>query len=464
MDKKVVKSLGVFSLCMMSVAAVLSLRNFPTMATYGWSSIGWYLIGTIFFFLPLALVAAELATTWPEKGGIFAWVKRAFGTQKGFLAVWGEWTETLVFFPTLLAFIAATVAYALFPEFAHNNIFFFIIMIAVMWGMMLFNFLGTRSSAWLSSIGSIMGTLLPAGLLILLAGSFLLGGNHIQTPFSADALVPEVSLGSLPFLASVLVLFSGMELAGFHALEAKNPQRTYAWAMLWAAALIFGFSVIGTLAIAFVVPAQEISLAGGLMQAFDLFLQKVNLAWLVVPIGLLIAIGAIAEFSTWYLGSSKGLHAVADEGSLPQSLRKRNQHGIPTRILAVQALLVSVFMMLFLFIPSINTSYWVLTAITSQVLAVMYMLIFAAAIKLRYSQPDVKRPFRVPGGKIGIWIIAGAGFLSSVFTFVIGFVPPSGLSISGWLYPVGIAAGVLALMTPPFFFHWRARRKSVNQD
>lgn len=459
MNKKAVKSLGVFSLSMISVAAVLSLRNFPTMATYGWASIGWYLIGTLLFFLPLSLVAAELATTWPQSGGIFAWVKRAFGMKKGFLAVWGEWSETLVFFPTLLAFVAATIAYALFPGLENNNAYFFAVAIVMMWSVVLFNFLGTKSSAMLSSVGSIAGTLLPAALLILLAGSFVIGGNAIEAQFSASALVPEISIATLPFLASVLVLFSGMEVAGFHALETKNPQRTYSLAMLWASLIIFGFSVIGTLAVAFVVPERDISLAGGLMQAFERFLDRVNLAWLITPLGLLIAFGAIAEFSTWLLGSSKGLHAVADSGSMPGVFKKRNRRGIPTRIIIMQAIVVSLFLSLFLFIPSINTSYWVLTAITGQILAIMYMLIFAAAIKLRYSEPNTKRPYKVPGGKIGIWLIAGAGFFSAAFTFGIGFVPPDRLTVNHAVFPIGLAIGVLLLSAPPFIFHRMAKAK-----
>lgn len=309
-----------------------------------------------------------------------------------------------------------------------------------------------------------MGTLLPASILILLAASFVFGGNAIELPFSGEALVPEIGLGTLPFLASVLVLFSGMELAGFHAREAKNPQRTYSLAMLWAALLIFGFSVIGTLAIAFVVPAREISLAGGLMQAYQLFLQRFDLAWLVTPIGVLIAIGAVAEFSTWLLGSAKGLHAVADAGSLPRFLYKQNRRGMPVRILSMQALIISIIMSLFLFIPSVNTSYWVLTAVTSQILAIMYMLIFAAAIKLRYSEPNTRRPFKVPGGIIGMWLIGGAGFLSSIFTFVIGFVPPNTLTVNQFFYPIGIALGVGLLVAPPFLFHYLAKRRQKAQN
>lgn len=465
LSKQNVKVLGVFSLTMISVAAVLSLRNFPTMATYGWSSIGWYLIGTLLFFLPLSLVAAELATAWPKNGGIFAWVKEAFDTKRGFLAVWCDWAENLVWFPTLLAFISATIAYALFPGLAQNNVFFFIVMVTLMWGVTFFNYFGTKLSSVLSSFGVIAGSLFPAALLIILAAAFVIGGHSIAIPFTPEALIPDLTVQNLPFLATVLVLFAGMELAGFHALETKNPQRTYSLAMLWAALIIFTFSVVATLAIAIVVPANQISLDAGLMQAFQQFFDKLGVSWLIAPIGLLIAFGAIAQFSTWLLGPAKGLHAVVKAGSLPQALLKQNKQGIPTRIMVLQALIGSAFMLVFLFVPAINTSYWMLTAVTAQILAIMYMLLFAAAIKLRYAQPGTKRPFKIPGGKFGIWVVGGAGLFSSIFTFIVGFVPPSNMSVGqAWLYPLGIAVGVAVLTLPPLIFHRIHHKTDERRD
>ena len=116
--KSKTKTLGVFVLAMINVAAVLSLRNFPPMAEFGWSSIGWYLIGTITFLIPLSMAGAELATGWPKGGGVYAWVKEAFGDMSGFIAVFCEWSNDLVWFPTILAFLASTLAFAINPKLA----------------------------------------------------------------------------------------------------------------------------------------------------------------------------------------------------------------------------------------------------------------------------------------------------------------------------------------------------------
>jgi amino acid transporter len=106
---------------------------------------------------------------------------------------------------------------------------------------------------------------------------------------------------------------------------------------------------------------------------------------------------------------------------------------------------------MFLFVPSINSSYWMLTALTTQILVLMYIMIFAAAIRLRYTQPDVPRAYKVPGGKAGIWTVAGLGIVGSAFSLIIGFVPPSG--VSHWptpVYVVVMLALIIVCSAPPF--------------
>jgi amino acid transporter len=103
--------LGPGGIALITVAAILTLRSLPSLAEYGWASIAFYVVGAIFFFIPLAFVAAELATGWPRAGGMYAWVKQGWGSQTGFLAVWFDWIENVVWFPTVLSFVAATLAY-----------------------------------------------------------------------------------------------------------------------------------------------------------------------------------------------------------------------------------------------------------------------------------------------------------------------------------------------------------------
>lgn len=81
--------LGVFTLAIMNVTAVVSLRGLPAEAVYGMSSAFYYLFAAIVFLIPTSLVAAELAAMFQDKqGGVFRWVGEAYGKKLGFLAIW----------------------------------------------------------------------------------------------------------------------------------------------------------------------------------------------------------------------------------------------------------------------------------------------------------------------------------------------------------------------------------------
>src|SRR5271154_1195083 len=92
--------LGVFTLAMMNFTAVVSLRGLPAEAEYGLGSIFYYVFAAVFFLIPVSLVAAELATGWPQKGGVFRWVGEAFGPRWGFVAIFLQWAESTIWFPT----------------------------------------------------------------------------------------------------------------------------------------------------------------------------------------------------------------------------------------------------------------------------------------------------------------------------------------------------------------------------
>lgn len=453
-------SLGVFALAMIEVTAVLTLRNFPSMAELGWHSVGWYVLGLILFFLPLSLVSAELAAAWPKGGGVYAWVREAFGEKRGFIAIWSDWAENLVWFPTVVSFIAATLAFVLFPSLAANRWLMLIIMLAIFWAVTLANFFGDRLSSMISTIGGVIGVIIPIGLIVILFFVYVFEGKPSAIPFSTSGLLPNFTSGSLPFVATIVLLFAGMEMAGFHALETKNPARDYPKAILFSASIIFVLSVLGTLAVAITIPTKELSLASGVIQAISTMVHAVGMPWLSVPIALMIVIGAIAQLSTYLVGPAKAMGVAAAQGNLPPRWREHNHFGSPVAVLLIQAAISTIFALLFVVVPSVNSAYWILTALTTQGLIVMYVLMFAAVIKLRYTQPDTKRPYRVPGGTTGIWIVSGVALLALAMAFVIGLFPTSVTDAPTWLYFIlMLAASLLLTVGAPFLF-WRYKKPS----
>lgn len=449
-----VKALGVFALAMINVAAVLSLRNYPSMATYGWSSIGWYVIGTISFLIPLTLAGAELATGWPQGGGVYAWVREAFGETAGFIAVFCEWSNNLVWFPTVLAFIASTFAYVLNPNLASNNLFMFVFMMIAFWGTTFISLMGEKVSSRFGSFGVIAGSIIPAVLIIVLGVIYASSDKPMALPsFSLAATVPTINISTLPFIATVVLLFAGMEMAGFHALEVRNPQRDFPKAMAVSSIIIFILTVLGTLAIAIVVPVNQLSLAAGLMQAFQAFLDAFNLTWLLAPLALLVTLGGLANLASWLAGPALGLGVVAARGNMPPFFAKTNKNGAPTGVLILQAAIGTLVSMLYLFIPSISAAYWILSAMTVLLLCIVYLFVFSALIKLRYSQPDTHRAFKIPGGTAGVWIVGGVGFLACLLTLIVSLLPPGNYeTMSPIAYAIVMLLGTAVLALPPLVF------------
>ena len=111
MEKR--RVISVFMLSMINVAAICNIANLSVTAQIGFSSLFYYILGALIFFIPVGLISAELATGWPERGGVYVWVREALGEKMGFVAIWMQWVENIIWYPTILAFTAATIAYVI---------------------------------------------------------------------------------------------------------------------------------------------------------------------------------------------------------------------------------------------------------------------------------------------------------------------------------------------------------------
>jgi len=419
--------LGTLAIAMMSVAGIFTLRTLPLMSEYGLAAIFYYIVIALVFFIPSALTCAELATGWPKTGGLYVWVREAFGPRIGFLAIWLEWINTVISFPATLAFITATVAYAIEPTLASNKYYMLSIMLILFWGATLVNFLGIKFSSWLSNIGLILGTIFPCLLIISLAIGWIFAGKPIQMDLSTTALIPDFGFTKSAFIVGLILGYSGMQISAFHAQEVDNPQKNFPRAMFIAVVAILFLSVFGSLAISLVVPHQKIGLVTGLMQAAVTFFTAFHMKWFIPVIAILTAVGTFAMLNLWVIGPCKGLLATARYGDLPKFMQRTNKHGAPTTLLLLQAIVGSAFSLIYLCMPTINSSYWILIALTSILTVLMCSLIFASVIKLRYTKPETPRAYKIPGGKFGVWIIAGAGITVCALAFFLGFMPPSQL-------------------------------------
>lgn len=419
------KALTASMIALINVAAVCNIKNFPLLAEFGFSVVLFLALSGIFFFIPVALVSSELASGWPDRG-VYTWVREAMGPRLGFLAIWLQWIENVIWYPTILSFIAATFAYIINPDLATNNLYVMTVILVTFWAVTWVNFLGMRVSGWISSISALFGTIVPIALIIVLGAGWVFGGHPSQIAFTWKAVLPDLSsLNELVLLSGVLLGLAGMEMSAVHARDVRDPRRDYPRGILLSAVLILIFSALGALAIAAVVPAKQIQLASGGMEAFRYLFHSFNMPWAVPIIAAVTTFGALGMMSTWVVGPSRGLHATAMHGDLPPIFHKANSKGMPVSILITQAIIVSILALVFLFMPTVNSSYWVLVALASILYQVMYVMMFISALILRYKQPDVHRVFRIPFGNTGIWVVSLFGIFGSLFGFVFGFLPPS---------------------------------------
>jgi amino acid transporter len=358
-----------------------------------------------------------------------------------------------VWFPTVLSFIAGTFAFAIDPNLANNGSYMFIVMMIAFWGCTLVAWLGPKLTARFNNVGVLLGSIFPSILLIIFGIVYLAQGKPLQIPgFSLEATIPTIDISTLPFVATIVLLFAGMEMAGFHALEVKNPKKDFPRAMLLAAVIIFLATVLGTLALAWVIPVDELNLAAGIMQAFSSFLDAFGLTSLIPWIAVLLTFGGLALLTNWLVGPVLGLGATSAEGLMPPFTRRLNKQGVPTGMLIIQGIIATGISLLYVFSPSVNQAYWILSALTVMLLCITYMFIFAAVIRLRITQPHTPRAFKIPGGLLGVWIIGGLGFLASAFSFVIGCLPTTATNISFAGYVTIMLIGTAALALPPLLF------------
>ncbi|MFD7298071.1 APC family permease [Streptomyces sp. NPDC059897] len=430
------------TLGLMTTASVASLRPSPSMALYGLAAIFLYLLPAVVFLLPTALVGAELASGWT--GGIYRWVSEALGKPLGFIAVWCQFAMTIAYYPSLLAYVASTFAYVIHPSLAENGLYVAICIVVLYWAGVYVSSRGTKTIAGLSSLGLIIGTLIPGVVLVVLGIVFLGQGNPSAAPMTADHwLPPWTGLASLVLIVNNFLSYAGMEMNGVHVSSLRSPRAEYPRSIFLATGLVLLIFILPALAISWVMPAKQLSLTAGLMQAFQAFFDHFGVGWMTRIVGVMLVCAALGGMLTWLAGPAKGLVLLSrQEGYLPPFLQKFNKYGVPQNVMVAQGVLTTLIGVLYAFSDNVSSQYWMFSVITIQIYLVAYLLMFVAVVRLRRSQPDVPRGFVVPA----VTAVAGVGFVASVLALVIGFVPPDQYDTGPlWRYLLIVGGGLLLL-------------------
>ena len=461
--------LSVTTLAIMNITAVVSLRGLPSEAVYGLSSAFYYLFAAIVFLIPTAMVAAELAAMFSDKqGGVFRWVGEAFGPRVGFLAIWLQWIESTIWYPTVLTFGAVSLAFigindASDAALASNKIFTLVTVLAIYWTA---TFIALKGIGWVGKIskwGGLIGTIIPAALLIVLGIIYIATGGHNYMDMNQSFIPDLTKLDNLVLASSIFLFYAGMEMMGVHVMDVNNPSRNYPKAIIIGSLATVCIFILGTFALGVIIPAKDINLTQSLLIGFDNFFKYFHIPWAGPVIAIALMFGVLASVLTWVAGPSKGIYTVGKAGYLPPFFQKSNNNGVQRNILLVQGGIVTLLSLLFVVMPSVQSFYQILSQLTILLYLIMYMLMFAAAISLRYKMKSAARPFRLGKGNALMWILGIMGFGGSLLAFVLSFIPPGQINIGNttiW-YSVLIIGCVLMVVIPLIIY---SRRKPSWRD
>ena len=426
------KSLTLFGFFAMTASMVMAVYEYPTFATSKLHLVFYLLLGGFLWFIPVALCAAEMATVdgW-EKGGVFTWTGKNLGKKYGFANLFFEFFEITVGFVTMIYFILGALSYVFdWPALNSNPMIKFIGVLVIFWILALSQFGGTKYTAKIAKIGFIVGILLPAAILIILALIYIIQGNPIYIS-SKDTFVPDFTkVNTLVVFVSFILSYMGVEASATHANEMDNPKKEYPLAMLLLVIVAIVVSTLGGLAIAAVIPQNQINLSAGVVQTFVVLLGHftANNTILVKIIALLLAFGVIAEVSSWVVGPTRGMIIAAEEGAIPKSWAKTNEHDVPVYLVIAQGIIVSIWDAVLTFgAGGSNLSFLAAMSLTVVIYLSGYILFFVGYIKAILGE-RLNGAYQIPGGKPVKIIVAIIGLLTSIFAFFISFVPPTSIA------------------------------------
>ncbi|MBK2155577.1 glutamate transporter GadC, partial [Francisella tularensis] len=364
------KKFGLIRLIMINIIAVDSLRNISITAQAGWIVITFYILAGIFFLTPCALLTAEMSTgSSQENGGIYIWVKKAFGKRLGFLVIWLQWVYNLVWFPSICGFFAGVIAYVIAPLTGQDanhlvaNPWYMISMSLVMfWSATAINLFGIKTSSTVSTLGAIIGTLLPIFIIIIIAIIWSMSHTaEIVAPKISDFIPSGNNISSWALFITVMFSLFGLEMSAIHAANVKNAKKNFPRALLISGSVILGSLILSNIAVILVssqLQIGDVDIVTGLMVSFHYFFSQINMPWMTYIIAVTLIFGAFTTTSAWIMGLSRAFMVVSNDNILPQIFGRTNKNDAPDTMLITQALVFTVFCFSYIFMPSVNEAYW----------------------------------------------------------------------------------------------------------
>jgi glutamate:GABA antiporter len=457
------KKLGVFGLTIISINTILGLKNIPFAATVGPSAILFWILAALLFFIPISLIVAELSTTYPQQGGVSAWVNRAFGKKASFLSSWFYWIANFTYYPSLLLGITVNIAYAINQQqIIQNTWLTTMISLTIFWVITLLTLRGTQMSEKLAALGTPLGVVVPVILIFGFGFASILSGHHSATEFTARTVTPNnVSLDTVMFLSTLMFAFAGMETLGTIAGDVKNPQKTFPKA-IWISSVIIGaIYILGTIAFQFVIHIKPDQTATALYLFADQITKQFHLPFQLSQIlGICFVVSTVGALSFLILNPSVMFYE-SGKTVLPRVLTKTNKQDMPANLILWQAAGVSIILLLSGFVPTVSKALNMLVLMATLAFFIPYIFLICAYIKLRRTDHATVRPFQVKNNKLA-YLMASIGLISVIGTIVLTLIPAPDTTVSQ--YAPLVVGPIFFAILGVWFYRIGTKEKKVTLE
>lgn len=452
--KKVLRALD---MTLFTVCAILVIDTMVPSAAIGTASISWWIITLILFFIPYGLITAELGTTYPEQGGLYVWVKHAFGEKWAARATWLYWINVALWMPSVYVLFASIFSQLFAPEL---SLWAKIVIGLVMtWITVVIGIITLDAGKWVPNLGAFIKALL---MVVIGGAAFVYASrNGLANDLSLPNLLPSWNAG-LAFLPVIVYNFMGFELMSGAGSEMKNPGRDIPRAIIIAGVLIAFFYILGTAGLLMALPLDNLNLVEGIIDALRILLGETGLGGALVTI---LGIGALftllANMVTWTMGANRTAAEAANEGELPAIFGKLHPVNLtPVGAFMITGIISSVVLVIYgLMVGSAEDLFWSLFAFSSMIFLLPYLAMFPAFLKLRKSDPDIERPYKVPGGNglaTAFAILCELFILQAILFFV--WVPGQPFE---WSYAGPVLIGVVLTLVIGEALLWWTKRRAV---
>jgi amino acid transporter len=462
------RALGLRDLVLFNVVAVMGLRWLATSASSaGPGAIALWVLAGVMFFVPQGLVVTELASRFPQEGGIYQWTKRALGERHGFLCGWCYWINNVLYYPNLLISTSAIATYVVGrggTDLGRDPTYILTTTVVCLWIAVLMNILGVGTGRWLQNAGG-LGTYIP-GLVLLVVGAVAwFAGHPSANPITRENIVPDLgNLKNLNLWSSIAFAYAGLELSSSMGGEIKDPRRTLPRAVLIAAPLIALIYILGTSSLLWLVPQGEIDIVSGFLQAISAGANAISphLWWLAPACAAAYTVGNIGGVGAWLTGPARVALVIGLDRYFPPAFgRVHPRWKTPYVAILVQAALATVF----LFVSqlgkdtTIKQAYTILLDTQLLVYFIPYVYLFLSFLIHRGSEAPPET-VRVPGGPVVAWLTGLSGLLMTLFAIVLALIPPAD-DAHPVIFELKVAGGALSFLLLGGLVYWRAQRRAA---